>query len=413
MGRRRLTGRGRGFVLVGGALVLAGMGLGYHDLTRFGVLLLALVLLAGLSGGGRRARLTADRQISPAVVPYGAAATVRLTVHNHGPGRTRAVAVQEAVDPALGAPVRTVLPDTDAGEGQIVEYAVRGLTRGRHRVGPVHLQVRDAFGLTSTDGAVEGRQELVVLPSVTSLTTAQAATSGAQGDGPTASLVALHGDQDASIRSYQYGDDLRHVHWPATAHRGELMVRQHDRPARRRAILVLDPVFPTDAAGSEAFEWAVAALGSMAVALQEHGYRLQLVTHERATHYDSAAYLDAGEILIALAEAAMAGPAGGAAVRSAARGLARDGGTVVAVLGEDLGSVSEVARLRTAGTTGLACVVPTRPVADSSGATRTPATLTSRLQAAGWRTAVGGPGTTITATWVALTSRSVSRVGAS
>ena len=44
-----------------------------------------------------------------------------------------------------------------------------------------------------------------------------------------------------TIREYRDGDDLRRIHWPATARTGDLMVRQEDRPAKRRAVVLLDP----------------------------------------------------------------------------------------------------------------------------------------------------------------------------
>ncbi|MBK8458799.1 MAG: DUF58 domain-containing protein [Micropruina sp.] len=41
------------------------------------------------------------------------------------------------------------------------------------------------------------------------------------------------------MRGYQQGDDLRRIHWPVTAHRGELMVRHRGQPTLRRAVIVL------------------------------------------------------------------------------------------------------------------------------------------------------------------------------
>ena len=45
------------------------------------------------------------------------------------------------------------------------------------------------------------------------------------------------------MRAYQIGDDLRRIHWPVTAHRGELTVRQEGSSPIRSATLVLDDVF--------------------------------------------------------------------------------------------------------------------------------------------------------------------------
>ena len=52
--------------------------------------------------------------------------------------------------------------------------------------------------------------------------------------------IAVHGEDDVSTREYRHGDDLRKVHWRATARTGELMVRLEERPWRAQATLFLD-----------------------------------------------------------------------------------------------------------------------------------------------------------------------------
>ena len=45
----------------------------------------------------------------------------------------------------------------------------------------------------------------------------------------------LHG-----VREHQPGESLRGVHWPSTAHRGRLMVKELDDPAGDELAVVLD-----------------------------------------------------------------------------------------------------------------------------------------------------------------------------
>ncbi len=47
------------------------------------------------------------------------------------------------------------------------------------------------------------------------------------------------GDQLRSVRDYAVGDPLRLVHWPATARRGELVVKELESPTRPRLHVVL------------------------------------------------------------------------------------------------------------------------------------------------------------------------------
>ena len=62
---------------------------------------------------------------------------------------------------------------------------------------------------------------------------------GGGGEGARRS-IAVHGEDDVSTREYRHGDDLRKVHWRATARTGELMVRLEERPWRAQATLLLD-----------------------------------------------------------------------------------------------------------------------------------------------------------------------------
>ena len=79
-----------------------------------------------------------------------------------------------------------------------------------------------------------------MLPRIIPLGSGRPPGSGIGAEGAIPHMVALHGEDDVSIRAYRDGDDLRRIHWPATAKTGDLMVRQEDRPARRRAVVVLD-----------------------------------------------------------------------------------------------------------------------------------------------------------------------------
>jgi uncharacterized protein (DUF58 family) len=76
-------------------------------------------------------------------------------------------------------------------------------------------------------------------------------------------------------RPYLPGDNRRLVHWPATAHAGELMVRELERPSARP--LTVTVVLPADA---DEAEWVTErALGTVAFLL-ETGAEVVLVTTE-------------------------------------------------------------------------------------------------------------------------------------
>jgi uncharacterized protein (DUF58 family) len=76
---------------------------------------------------------------------------------------------------------------------------------------------------------------------------------------------------DLTVREYREGDDLRRVHWPTTARRGELMVRRDERPEDQRTAVLVD-ARRQGHGGASSLEWAVVAAASAVVraALDEH-----------------------------------------------------------------------------------------------------------------------------------------------
>jgi uncharacterized protein (DUF58 family) len=93
-------------------------------------------------------------------------------------------------------------------------------------------------------------------------------------------------DDDTTTREYRQGDAMRRVHWRATARKGDLMVRQEEQRSFPDAHLILDTrrtaYRPRPARGrtradspeSEAFEWSVRMLASIAARLRLSGFHV-------------------------------------------------------------------------------------------------------------------------------------------
>jgi uncharacterized protein (DUF58 family) len=77
------------------------------------------------------------------------------------------------------------------------------------------------------------------------------------------------------VRPYRPGDSRRWVHWPATAHSGDLMVREMEGPTAEPVVVVV--TLPLDADAAEAV--AERALGTL-VALFDRGTSVYLTTTE-------------------------------------------------------------------------------------------------------------------------------------
>jgi uncharacterized protein (DUF58 family) len=150
----------------------------------------------------------------------------------------------------------------------------------------------DPFGLVLRTAAGSDTASLLVVPRVRPLrgSGALAGAGGSGGEGSRRS-IAVHGEDDVSTREYRYGDDLRLVHWRATARTGELMVRLEERPWRAAACLFVDTrltahLLHGDVAGPvgdpaappDTLEWVVEAAASIGAHLLNRGAGLRVLT---------------------------------------------------------------------------------------------------------------------------------------
>jgi uncharacterized protein (DUF58 family) len=407
--KRSLTTRGASFAGCGVVLVAAGILLGQHDVTRVGILLLALTAIALVLVRRHGLHLDVVRTATPSRVAIDERAVVTVRIRNIEPAPSPVVMAEESIDYALGDRPRFVLPSLRPGDVQEVQYTVRSHTRGVHRIGPLGVRVRDPFGLTLRTAAVSGDAEIVVLPKVVPLPQGRSLGSGIGSEGSIPHMVALHGEDDQTVREYRDGDDLRRIHWPATARTGELMVRQEDRPAKRRAVVVLD----TRAVGhggsgrSSSLEWCVTMAASVTAHVVDAGYAVHLLTADlradTGVHHDEAL----PDALETLARVALGAEDGLRAVLHAANTLTSQGGLVVYVggpVGDD--DARTLSALRQPGSAGAAMVVDPEAFAGRSrkgaaDSARAEATLAT-LQSSGWMTTPVDTRTTQALAWAAV-----------
>ena len=394
--RPHLTGRGQVFLWLGAVVVLIGTLFGYPDITRAGVLVLCLPVLAVVVGWRPAPPVTVHRLVQPPLLMPGREAVVELSFRGRGTRLSALQIAEENLAPVLGAGPRFLLPRMDPGERHVVTYRVSSLRRGAHTLGPVRLERRDPFGLTTASVALPGSTEVVVLPRIEPLGPERVHGGGLGRAGQVPHMVALHGEDDVSIRAYRDGDDLRRVHWPTTARRGELMVRQEDRPARRRAVLLLDTRRGAYRSSPEAFEWAVRTLASVAVHLAQDGYAVHVVGAGDATVTDVRAILRALALVTPTTTEL-------ATLARDAHTLTNEGAVVVAVVADhDPEAVLAVPPVRSPGSLGVAFLL------DPAGSP--PKTnLTSLFGAAGWRPVQVAPEDDLATAWATATHGALGR----
>lgn len=253
----RPTQRGWGVLI----LALAGLGLGvwwrYVGLTAIGG---AFVLLVALDAAWIRlaGRVRAQRTVEPLEVPRNGSCTASLhAVHT---GRWLGVTA-DAVEPVgpshVDVPIGLLRPRREAD----VEYHIATRRRGLIGVGPLSLRRYGPAGLIMKSDLVGDRVDVRVLPRVLAV---QAIPPGTRrGQVGADERVEQGGTDLVGLREYATGDDLRRVHWGASARTGALMIREDADPALAHLAVVLD-----DRTASypdiDAFEHAVEVAASLA-----------------------------------------------------------------------------------------------------------------------------------------------------
>jgi uncharacterized protein (DUF58 family) len=144
--------------------------------------------------------------------------------------------------------------------------------RGRYRLGPGRLLALDPLGLTRAEIAVDHESTLTVRPRVPELETLFTET-GAWGEGGRRALVRRpSGLEPHGVREYQEGEPLRAVHWPTSARRGDLMVRELEDAPRDSIAVVLD-VEASSVAGVPGDSSLDDAVRAVAGIVRTHGLR--------------------------------------------------------------------------------------------------------------------------------------------
>ena len=260
----------RGWAALGAALALVILWIGFGEELLLGVsvfLFLAVVLGAVYVRRGLP-RVGISRRITPIQVHDGDRALVELELS--AASRVNQVNVEDTVH-GLGA-ARFMAARVNPGTPVVGRYEVLCRPRGVYRVGPASVVLRDPLAMAEAGGSSGRVDRLVVYPATENLE----GLPIVRGQDPTmntsrSSFSPTGGDDFFTLREYQHGDDLRRVHWPSSAKRDDLMIRQLETPWQSQALIVLNPRSKSCQTG-EAFEQAVRAASSAVRHLYHAGF---------------------------------------------------------------------------------------------------------------------------------------------
>jgi uncharacterized protein (DUF58 family) len=276
-----LTRAGRNTLLASAVLYGAAFTLGYSGLAvpaAAGVLALAVAVVSV----ARRPQLQVALTVTPARVSRGQQITAAVSLRNdsqsrsprfllslpHGTGRAQAV-----VKPLAGK------------HGCEIPLALPCVRRGLTEVGPLTVRRSDVFGLCLRVQNVADPVTVCVYPAVHPVQLPSAPRLR-QLEGITYPYAPAGGIAFHSLREYMPGDDLRYVHWRASAktasNSGNLLVRQHADPGDASSAVLLDTCagsyLGSPELAGDCFEEAVDLAASVLVASARHGFRVRLHT---------------------------------------------------------------------------------------------------------------------------------------
>jgi uncharacterized protein (DUF58 family) len=278
-----LTDRGRWVLAFGGGVYLAAWAFGSDALYPIALGLVLAVAAAALWVRFLTKPMTLNR-ILPAGQRYaGDDVAVRLEVDVDGRIPSGSLVICEQI--ARIGEVETVMVNR---RGRLRgSYRLESLPRGRYPVEAVSAVLEDPFGLERVEAALPSGDSLLVYPRLVDLDQLFSDSGARALEGRRLLLRRPTGFDLHSVRDYEQGESLRRVHWPSTAKRGHLMVKElEDAPRDETAVLLdADAAAVAGEAPDSSFELQVRAAGSILKAHASRGRRATLIVNSASRPY--------------------------------------------------------------------------------------------------------------------------------
>lgn len=120
------------------------------------------------------------------------------------------------------------------------EYTILFRTRGIYPVGPVELEAGDFFGVYETSRQLNNEEYLTVFPELLSMPELAPITEDPFGTRRAPRRLFEDPNLPMGVRDYRPEDDLRRIHWNATARTGQLQVKVYQPVAARVLAICLN-----------------------------------------------------------------------------------------------------------------------------------------------------------------------------
>jgi uncharacterized protein (DUF58 family) len=161
--------------------------------------------------------------------------------------------------------------------------------RGVYRLGPLRMESGDLFGLTHTSRTLDAHENLTVFPEMLPLEALKLPTDDPFGDRRAERRLFEDPNLPFGVRPYHPEDDMRRVHWNATARSGSLQVKVH-QPVSARALVVCLNVStsaqPHRSFDPDLLEYLVSASATLVYHANHMNYAVGLLSNGRLAYAD-------------------------------------------------------------------------------------------------------------------------------
>jgi uncharacterized protein (DUF58 family) len=158
-------------------------------------------------------------------------------------------------------------------------YAIRCTARGVHTFGPTVLRSGDVFGFLNREVSLPNWQYLLVYPMVLPLTRFGLPARHPFGDYRAPRRLLEDPSRVIGVRDYAHGDDLRRIHWKATARTMQLQSKIYEPTTTFTLVIFLNVVSQLDAyygINPELQELSICAAASVADWALDQGFAVGL-----------------------------------------------------------------------------------------------------------------------------------------
>lgn len=269
---------------LGAASLIAGLALGWQELTYVGITMVAALAVCTVFLFGRSTYAVLI-ELNPSRVVVGQRALGRLLVTNSGSRGLLPARLELPVGDGLA---EFGIPSLKPAEEHEELFAVPTNRRAVIVAGPAVSVRGDQLGLLRRTVRWADPVDLFVHP-VTVPLAPSAAGLVRDLEGLVTRKITNNDISFHALRPYQPGDDRRYVHWRTSARTGQLMVRQFEE-TRRSQLTMIHSEYTGYYASETEFELAVSVMASMAAQVVRDGTQMSVVTETRRlrTHSPSA-----------------------------------------------------------------------------------------------------------------------------